>query len=46
MILTPLNYSVIAEYVENEDQRRILHELGCKFEIFYEHADKWKIHRI
>lgn len=24
-----LNYSVIAEYVENEQQRQILHELGC-----------------
>lgn len=24
-----LNYSVIAEYVESEEQRNILHELGC-----------------
>lgn len=24
-----LNYSVVAEYVENEEQRNILHELGC-----------------
>jgi lactose/cellobiose-specific phosphotransferase system IIC component len=24
-----LNYSVIAEYVENKEQRNILHELGC-----------------
>jgi EAL domain-containing protein (putative c-di-GMP-specific phosphodiesterase class I) len=24
-----LNYSVLAEYVENEEQRLILHELGC-----------------
>ena len=24
-----LNYSVIAEYVETEDQRQLLHELGC-----------------
>ncbi len=24
-----LNYSVLAEYVENEEQRQILHELGC-----------------
>ena len=24
-----LNYNVIAEYVETEDQRQILHELGC-----------------
>jgi EAL domain-containing protein (putative c-di-GMP-specific phosphodiesterase class I) len=24
-----LNYSVVAEYVENERQKRVLHELGC-----------------
>lgn len=24
-----LNYNVIAEYVENEEQRQILHEIGC-----------------
>ncbi len=24
-----LNYSVIAEYVEKEEQKHILHELGC-----------------
>ena len=24
-----LNYSIIAEYVEEEEQRKILHELGC-----------------
>ena len=24
-----LNYSVLAEFVENEEQRQILHELGC-----------------
>lgn len=25
-----LNYSVLAEYVEKEEQKRILHELGCE----------------